>query len=189
MKGKGVFEQMGEQKANTVRGETVLPLHGPDGIGHAPSQPNGFPYDQGLGLTDREMRKLKRSDLLEMLVEQGRELERVRGELSRAQAELKERRIQIDTCGSIAEAALKMNGVFEAAQAAADQYLQSVKAVYPQGPLPAIEVESAQKPIGRHAAPYGNLGRAQSMCASGEFSAASVQEQTPPPLRGYATDV
>lgn len=58
MKGKGVFEQMSEQKANTVRGETVLPLHGPDGIGHAPSQPNGFPYDQGLGLTDREMRKL-----------------------------------------------------------------------------------------------------------------------------------
>lgn len=189
MKGKGVFEQMSEQKANTVRGETVLPLHGPDGIAHAPSQPNGFPYDQGLGLTDREMRKLKRSDLLEMLVEQGRELERVRGELARAQAELKERRIQIDACGSIAEAALKMNGVFEAAQAAADQYLQSVKDAYPQRPLPAIEVESARKPIGRHAAPSGKLGREQSMRASGEFSVASAQEQTPPPRRGYATDV
>ena len=40
----------------------------------------------------------------------------------------KERTLKINEAGSIAEAAVKLNGVFEAAQAAADQYLESVQA-------------------------------------------------------------
>jgi hypothetical protein len=35
-------------------------------------------------------------------------------------------KIDIEESGSIAEAALKINGVFEAAQAAADQYLDNI---------------------------------------------------------------
>ena len=42
--------------------------------------------------------------------------------------ELSERKILIEEAGSIAEAAISINRVFEAAQAAADQYLQSVYA-------------------------------------------------------------
>ena len=43
--------------------------------------------------------------------------------MKRAEAELGERRLAIEEAGSIAEAALKLNGVFQAAQTAADDYL------------------------------------------------------------------
>ena len=42
-------------------------------------------------------------------------------------AQLESRQLQITEAGSIAEAALRLNGVFEAAQAAADQYVRCTK--------------------------------------------------------------
>ena len=39
------------------------------------------------------------------------------------------RQIHLDSAGSIAQAALELNHVFEAAQAAADDYLASVRSV------------------------------------------------------------
>ena len=43
------------------------------------------------------------------------------------QAERKKREIELREAGSIAEAALRLNGVFEAAQKAADQYLYNIR--------------------------------------------------------------
>ena len=80
-------------------------------------------------MTDKELRKLRRIDLLEILVAQGREIETLKAELKKAMEALDDRRILIYQCGSIAEAAIKINQVFEAAQAAADQYLESVMAI------------------------------------------------------------
>jgi len=51
--------------------------------------------------------------------------------LERAEQKLREREIHISEAGSIAEAALAVNGIFEAAQQAADDYLRSVKASNP----------------------------------------------------------
>ena len=56
------------------------------------------------------------------------ELERQNANLRR---QLADRTLRLEQVGSIAEAALSLNRVFEAAQAAADQYLESVKAQYP----------------------------------------------------------
>ena len=78
-------------------------------------------------MTDQELRKLSRRDLLELLMSQGRELEALRAELDQAIAALENRKIHLDQAGSIAEAALRLNGVFEAAQAAADQYLENIR--------------------------------------------------------------
>ena len=47
--------------------------------------------------------------------------------LAQAQAQLEDRRISEMQAGSIAEAALALNGVFEAAQAASQQYLDNIK--------------------------------------------------------------
>lgn len=78
--------------------------------------------------TSRAMlKKLSRQDLLEMLIAEEKRIEALEKELEEARAELANRRIQIETSGSIAEAALKLNGIFEAAQAAADQYLENLK--------------------------------------------------------------
>lgn len=77
-------------------------------------------------MTDREMKKLSRTQLLEMLLMQTREVARLQEELRQAKLQLATRQLQIDEAGNIAEAALKLNGVFSAAQAAADEYLQNI---------------------------------------------------------------
>ncbi len=75
----------------------------------------------------KELKKLSRADLLEMLIEQSKEVERLRYELDKANAALKDRRIVMENVGSIAEASLKLSGIFESAQQAADLYLENVK--------------------------------------------------------------
>lgn len=73
-------------------------------------------------MTDRELRRLRRDDLLQILIDQQRQNDEMAEALKRAQAELQDKRIAIEKSGSVAEAAIKLNGVFEAAQAAADDY-------------------------------------------------------------------
>ena len=77
----------------------------------------------GTTVTEKELRKLNRTELLEMLIAQSKRLSRVEEELSAAQKELERRKIAITTSGSLAEAALKLNGIFEAAA----QYLDSLR--------------------------------------------------------------
>jgi len=73
------------------------------------------------------LRKLSRFQLLELLARQERELQSLREELKTRDAALADRRICMEQSGSIAEAALKINEVFESAQRAADQYLLSLR--------------------------------------------------------------
>lgn len=80
-------------------------------------------------MTDKELRKLSRSELLEMLLIQSREVERLKNELEEANRKLEDRRIILKESGSIAEAALKLNDIFEVAQSAAEQYLESIKSL------------------------------------------------------------
>lgn len=81
-------------------------------------------------MTDKELRKLSRSELLELLVEQVEENEALRAENEDLKARLADRTIKIEQSGSIAEAALKLNGIFEAAEAAAKQYLESIERMH-----------------------------------------------------------
>ena len=78
-------------------------------------------------MTDRELRKLNRAELLELLLAESRENERLRAELKRVNESLASRAIRIENAGSIAEAALQLNGVFQAAEQAAAQYLENVR--------------------------------------------------------------
>ena len=78
-------------------------------------------------MTDKELKKLSRMELLELLVAQAKETERLQAQLDEANAKLASRAIEIDEAGSIAEASLKLNGVFTAAEAAAAQYLENIK--------------------------------------------------------------
>lgn len=78
-------------------------------------------------MTDKELKKLSRADLLELLLEESRENERLREKLRVASEKLKDRTILIQNAGSIAEAAMQLNHVFEAAEEAAQQYLDNVR--------------------------------------------------------------
>lgn len=75
----------------------------------------------------KSTRKLRKSDLLELLKTQAEENKKLRSRLEKAEKELADRSITLAQCGSIAEASLKLNGVFESAQKAADEYLENVK--------------------------------------------------------------
>ena len=77
-------------------------------------------------MTDKELQKLSRTELLELLLVQSRELDKKNQELESLRAQLQTRQIALSQAGNIAEAALRLNGIFEAAQAAADQYLENV---------------------------------------------------------------
>ncbi len=77
-------------------------------------------------MTDKELQRLRRSELLEILLAQQKQIDSLKKELADANEQLAERKIVIEKSGSIAEAALKLNGIFEAAQRAADQYLYSI---------------------------------------------------------------
>ena len=72
------------------------------------------------------LRKLSRLQLLELLAQQERELQELRAAVQEKDAQLESRRIVLQESGSIAEAALRLNEVFAAAQRAADQYLESI---------------------------------------------------------------
>ncbi len=78
-------------------------------------------------MTDKELKKLSRTDLLEMLIEQGKEIERLQNIIKKNEAELQSKKIMLNEAGSIAEASLKVNKVFEDAQKAAEQYLVNIR--------------------------------------------------------------
>ena len=83
-------------------------------------------------MTDKELRRLSRSELLEMLIAQAAENDQLKNRLEQAEAQLRDRRIEIDKAGSLAEAALSLNGVFQAAEAAAQQYLENIQRISSQ---------------------------------------------------------
>ena len=70
-------------------------------------------------MTDKDLKRLRRDELLEMLIAQSKRTDQLQAELDAARAQLASRAIVLEEAGSIAEAALRINGVFEAAQAAA----------------------------------------------------------------------
>lgn len=75
-----------------------------------------------------ELKRLSRVELLEIIYELQKQHEETTIQMEQMQAELDTRKRNIRKSESIAEAAICINGVMKAAQAAADQYLVSVKA-------------------------------------------------------------
>ena len=84
-------------------------------------------------MTDKELRRLSRAELLEMLLAQTEENERLRERLEDAEKALEDRRIDIAKAGSLAEASLKLNDVFLAADQAARQYVETVRRLAQEG--------------------------------------------------------
>lgn len=98
-------------------------------------------------MTDRELKKLRRADLLEILVAQSREIERLQQELEQAKQQAANRAIEIDHAGTLAEAALRLNEVFSGADAAAQQYLENIQtlSVRQEEICAAMEQETQQR--------------------------------------------
>lgn len=79
-------------------------------------------------MTDKELRRLGRAELLQLMLEQSCRIEKLEKENAELKARLQNRVLVMEQSGSIAEASMKLSGIFEAAQRAADQYLDSLRA-------------------------------------------------------------
>ncbi len=78
-------------------------------------------------MKEKDLKKLKRAELLELLVEEGRIVEELQKEVTQLRAESEQRRIAIEKAGSIAEASLSLTKIFEEAQEASKIYLDNIR--------------------------------------------------------------
>jgi len=78
-------------------------------------------------MTDKELRKLSRAELLEILVMQGKTIDELKAQVEGLERKLEAQDVQIQNAGSIAEASMRLSGVFEAAERSAQIYLANVQ--------------------------------------------------------------
>ena len=78
-------------------------------------------------MNEKDLRKLSRADLLELLIIQSEELRSVKEQLANAEAALQKKELAINTAGSIAEASLQLSGIFEAAQESCRHYIENIR--------------------------------------------------------------
>lgn len=78
-------------------------------------------------MAEKELQHLSRKTLLEMLLQEREGNVHLKQGLAEAQAALADRQIKIQKAGTMAEAALSLNGVFEATDRAVKQYLENLR--------------------------------------------------------------
>lgn len=77
-------------------------------------------------MQEKELRKMTRSELIEIIYALQQNEKRLIAEKEELQAKLDDRVIRINNAGSLAEASLAVNQIFEACQMAANDYLRSI---------------------------------------------------------------
>ena len=78
-------------------------------------------------MTEKELKKMNRYQLLELLIAQTERGDRLETALEEANGLIAAQEIKLESLGSIAEASLELSGVFRAAQNAADIYVNAAK--------------------------------------------------------------
>lgn len=92
---------------------------------------------------DKELKKMSRMELLQLLILEAKKNADLEEENRKLKEALQSREIHIQQSGTLAEAALRLNGVFEAAEAAVRDYLYNIKL---QNPPTGGENEAAELP-------------------------------------------
>ena len=98
-------------------------------------------------MTQKELKRLKRAELLELLVEQVAEVESLREQLRQAEAALEKRELLQRQAGTLAEAALYINQVFAAADRTAEDYLNNVRRLAEEGAQEEPVQEELELPL------------------------------------------
>ncbi len=78
-------------------------------------------------MTEKDLKKLNRYQLLELLIAQTERADKLQARLEEAEAKLADLDIQLASMGSMAEASLQLGGVFQAADQAAELYLKAAR--------------------------------------------------------------
>ena len=80
-------------------------------------------------MEQKALKKMSRKELLQLLILQSEEIDKLKKDLDSKNKLIDSKLIMLKEAGSIAEASLKINKVFESAQEAANQYLENIKAL------------------------------------------------------------
>ena len=78
-------------------------------------------------MTEKELKKLNRYQLLELLIVQTERADKLQAKLETAEKHLFNQELKLSSLGSIAEASLQLSGVFQSAQEAADMYVDAAR--------------------------------------------------------------
>lgn len=78
-------------------------------------------------MESRDIKKLGRAELIEIIYQLKKSEEELQSENAKLKAALDDKTVNIANLGSVAEASLALSGIFNDAQAAADNYLAEVK--------------------------------------------------------------
>lgn len=81
--------------------------------------------DDGLNLS-----KMKKKELLEIMLAQGREIDALRERVAELESQLANREFEFSKIGSIAEASLAVTNIFKEAEEAARIYLENIRRSY-----------------------------------------------------------
>ena len=135
---------------------------------------------------------MRRTELVEIILALKQSEDRLRAENAALSAQLQERQIHIENAGSIAQAALELNKVFEAAQAAADEYVASVLAANKNTDAAASALRAqaeaeAQQILAQAQTEAANLkARTQQQCERGNGSRCTQARPDRSGLQGNA---
>ena len=128
-------------------------------------------------MTDREFKRLSRSQLIEIIYQFQLKQDELIAENARLAKALEEKRLRIEQAGNIAEAALAVNHVMQAAQNAAQQYLDEIRMRHSELDVECERIRSKA------------LAEAAEILAGAQKEAAAItqrcgkQENTPAKLR------
>ena len=78
-------------------------------------------------MTDKEFKRLTRSQLIDIIYQLQIKQKELEEETGKLKAELADKRIRLHQAGNIAEASLAIHNVMQAAQDAAEQYLEEIR--------------------------------------------------------------
>ena len=81
---------------------------------------------------ERDLSKLKKRELLEIMLAQGKEIDNLRERVAELESQLANREFEFSKIGSIAEASLAVTKIFVEAEEAAKIYLENIRRRYEQ---------------------------------------------------------
>ena len=113
-------------------------------------------------MTDKEFKRLSRSQLIDIIYQLQLKQEELTTENEKLLKALSDKRLRVSNAGSIAEAALEVHNVIQAAQDAADHYVEEVK----------VRAENEYQRIIRDAD-----GKAEVIIANAKREAAEIKSQ------------
>ncbi|MCD8048340.1 MAG: hypothetical protein LUG52_01840 [Clostridia bacterium] len=91
-------------------------------------------------MQEKELRKMSRMELIEIIYALQQNEKGLRAENEDLKKRLEDKSIKIEKAGSIAEAAVALNSIFEDAERAAEQYISSVREMQEENRLKAEQI-------------------------------------------------